>query len=85
MSHVPTVLKSDRSVFDKMLPIDDNEFSIFDEISYNLAKIQRSQALAKLGSTNYQNISNACICSRLRLGRARIERLVSDRQPDLNI
>ena len=26
MSHVPTVLKSDRSVFDKMLPVDDNEF-----------------------------------------------------------
>ena len=25
MSHVPTVLKSDRSVFDKMLPVDDNE------------------------------------------------------------
>ena len=24
MSHVPTVLKSDRSVFDKMLPVDDN-------------------------------------------------------------
>ena len=24
MSHVPTVLKSDRSVFDKMLPGDDN-------------------------------------------------------------
>ena len=24
MSHVPTVLKSDRSVFDKMLPADDN-------------------------------------------------------------
>ena len=23
MSHVPTVLKSDRSVFDKMLPVDD--------------------------------------------------------------
>ena len=27
MSHVPTVLKSDRSVFDKMLPVDDNEFT----------------------------------------------------------
>ena len=26
MSHVPTVLKSDRSVFDKMLPVDDNVF-----------------------------------------------------------
>ena len=26
MSHVPTVLKSDRSVFDKMLPDDDNGF-----------------------------------------------------------
>ena len=26
MSHVPTVLKSDRSVFDKMLPVDDNAF-----------------------------------------------------------
>ena len=25
MSHVPTVLKSDRSVFDKMLPVDDND------------------------------------------------------------
>ena len=25
MSHVPTVLKSDRSVFDKMLPADENE------------------------------------------------------------
>ena len=25
MSHVPTVLKSDRSIFDKMLPVDDNE------------------------------------------------------------
>ena len=25
MSHVPIVLKSDRSVFDKMLPVDDNE------------------------------------------------------------
>ena len=24
MSHVPTVLKSDRSVFDKMLPVHDN-------------------------------------------------------------
>ena len=24
MTHVPTVLKSDRSVFDKMLPVDDN-------------------------------------------------------------
>ena len=24
MSHVPTVLKSDRSVFDKMLPVNDN-------------------------------------------------------------
>ena len=24
MSHVPTALKSDRSVFDKMLPVDDN-------------------------------------------------------------
>ena len=24
MSHVPTVLKSDRSVFDKMFPVDDN-------------------------------------------------------------
>ena len=24
MSHVPTVLKSDRSVFDKMLPVDDD-------------------------------------------------------------
>ena len=24
MSHVPTVLKSDRSVFDQMLPVDDN-------------------------------------------------------------
>ena len=24
MSHIPTVLKSDRSVFDKMLPVDDN-------------------------------------------------------------
>ena len=24
MSHVPTVLKSDRSVFDEMLPVDDN-------------------------------------------------------------
>ena len=24
MSQVPTVLKSDRSVFDKMLPVDDN-------------------------------------------------------------
>ena len=24
MSHVPTVLKSDRTVFDKMLPVDDN-------------------------------------------------------------
>ena len=27
MSHVPTVLKSDRSVFDKMLPVDDNDLS----------------------------------------------------------
>ena len=27
MSHVPTVLKSDRSVFDKMLPVDDNGLS----------------------------------------------------------
>ena len=25
MSHVPTVHKSDRSVFDKMLPVDDND------------------------------------------------------------
>ena len=25
MSHVPTVLKSDRSVFDKMLSVDDND------------------------------------------------------------
>ena len=25
MSHVPTVLKADRSVFDKMLPVDDND------------------------------------------------------------
>ena len=24
MSHVPTVLKSDKSVFDKMLPVDDS-------------------------------------------------------------
>ena len=29
MSHVPTVLKSDRSVFDKMLPVDDNGFGCF--------------------------------------------------------
>ena len=28
MSHVPTVLKSDRSVFDKMLRVDDNGRSI---------------------------------------------------------
>ena len=27
MSHVPTVLKSDRSVFDKVLPVDDNGLS----------------------------------------------------------
>ena len=26
MSHVPTVLKSDRSVFDKMLPVDVNGY-----------------------------------------------------------
>ena len=32
MSHVPTVLKSDRSVFDKMLPVDDNKM---DEILLN--------------------------------------------------
>ena len=29
MSHVPTVLKSDRSVFDKMLPVDDNDVLLF--------------------------------------------------------
>ena len=29
MSHVPTVLKSDRSVFDKMLPVDDNVLMLF--------------------------------------------------------
>ena len=29
MSHVPTVLKSDRSVFDKMLPVDDNDCVTF--------------------------------------------------------
>ena len=28
MSHVPTVLKSDRSVFDKMLPVDDNGIKV---------------------------------------------------------
>ena len=32
MSHVPTVLKSDRSVFDKMLAVDDNEFPYLDMI-----------------------------------------------------
>ena len=35
MSHVPTVLKSDRSVFDKMLPVDDNE-SIHAHTIYSL-------------------------------------------------
>ena len=29
MSNVPTVLKSDRSVFDKMLPVDDNALKLF--------------------------------------------------------
>ena len=29
MSNVPTVLKSDRSVFDEMLPVDDNGFCHF--------------------------------------------------------
>ena len=33
MSHVPKVLKSDRSVFDEMLPVDDNG-SIFCQIFY---------------------------------------------------
>ena len=32
MSHVPTVLKSDKSVFDKMLPVDDNGPKGFESI-----------------------------------------------------
>ena len=38
MSHVPTVLKSDRSVSDKMLPVDDNALMID---SYILAYLIR--------------------------------------------
>ena len=34
MSHVPTVLKSDRSVFDKMFPVDDN--AVHNEVKHNL-------------------------------------------------
>ena len=38
MSHVPTVLKSDRSVFDKMLPVDDNELIRIHQGSHRLEK-----------------------------------------------
>ena len=49
MSHVPTVLKSDRSVFDKMLLVDDNANRDFaNKMSHNkrcyVKKINKSAA-----------------------------------------
>ena len=56
MSHVPTVLKSDRSVFDKMLPVDDNA-KICEEVGGNsplqlssrthIVKIEDKKVIAK--------------------------------------
>ena len=44
MSHVPTVLKSDRSVFDKMLPVDDNDLTLILLIFF-VQKMSSSDAL----------------------------------------
>ena len=45
MSHVPTLLKSDRSVFDKILPVDDNvnDTSAFQDGGGNIHSWQRTR------------------------------------------
>ena len=52
MSHVPTVLKSDRSVFDKMLPVDDNGFSRSDKIIHMIFLFIGGMALSCVISFN---------------------------------
>ena len=47
MSHVPTVLKSDRSVFDKMLPVDDNDTSSLPRLSKEVISLFAPDALVK--------------------------------------
>ena len=61
MSHVPTVLKSDRSVFDKMLPVDDNvqhKLQYFFSC-YNLV-IKEKKKMCKLPEQNTLN-KTACL------------------------
>ena len=45
MSHVPTVLKSDRSVFDKMLPVDDNGFIVLNDVYYMSSVVQSGRVV----------------------------------------
>ena len=45
MSPVPTVLKSDRSAFDKMLPVDDNALGPLQTCATDVYNIRRSTCL----------------------------------------
>ena len=54
MSHVPTVLKSDRSVFDKMLPVDDNDHRLVPHVD----KAPLPLRILRLVTSNFLPVEN---------------------------
>ena len=57
MSHVPTVLKSDRSVFEKMLPLDDNVgFSTCNEIGVTSRYMRSGNGAISTRGTNLGDV-----------------------------
>ena len=65
MSHVPTVLKSDRSVFDKMLPVDDNAFMFLSCVCYALGPVCLYVTMYNVGNNR---ISDGCVYAQIRKG-----------------
>ena len=61
MSHVPKVLKSDRSVFDKMLPVDDNDMVILD-FSEAFDTVPHQKLLYKMRQYGVDGNINAWLC-----------------------
>ena len=70
MSHVPIVLKSDRSVFDKMLPVDDNGGVFCYNAETKMSKIWTQVRLLPISSLNMVNaVYGASMLCRAAIGQ----------------